>query len=75
MLIPEVIEITEDILALAGDAGSSLGTGGMETKLRAAVISTAAGCDMVIANGSVPENIYDIIEGKKVGTRFFAKKR
>ncbi len=75
ILIPEVYEITPEILALAGDAGSSLGTGGMETKLRAARISTEAGCDMVISNGSKPENLYDIVEGKGAGTRFFAEKR
>ncbi|MBR2335614.1 MAG: glutamate 5-kinase [Clostridia bacterium] len=74
-LISEVYEITPEILALAGDAGSSLGTGGMETKLRAAKISTEAGCDMVISNGASPEILYDIVEGKSVGTRFFAKKR
>ena len=75
ILIPEVREITPDILALAGEAGSSLGTGGMETKLRAAKISTDAGCDMIISNGAMPENLYDIVAGKQVGTRFFAKKR
>ena len=74
-LIPEVYEITSDILSLAGDAGSSLGTGGMETKLRAARIATEAGCDMVISNGATPENLYEIVEGKSVGTRFFANKR
>ena len=72
-LIPKVHEIGPEILALAGAAGSSLGTGGMETKLRAAMISTAAGCDMVIANGATPESLYDIVDGKEVGTRFFAK--
>ena len=75
ILIPEVREITPDILALAGEAGSSLGTGGMETKLRAAKISTDAGCDMIISNGAMPENLYDIVAGKQVGTRFFSKKR
>ena len=74
MLIPEVHGITPEILALAGDAGSSLGTGGMETKLRAARISTEAGCDMVIANGASPEHLYDIVEGKAIGTRFYAEK-
>lgn len=73
-LISEVIEITDEILALAGKAGTDRGTGGMETKLRAAKIATEAGCDMIIANGSSPELLYDIMEGVKVGTRFFAKK-
>lgn len=72
-LISEVREIDENILALAGKAGSERGTGGMETKLRAAKIATEAGCDMIIANGSSPELLYDICEGKAVGTKFYAK--
>lgn len=71
-LIGEVREITDDIMALAGKAGSDRGTGGMETKLKAAKIATEAGCDMIIANGSAPELLYDIVEGKSVGTRFFS---
>ena len=71
-LISEVRELTEDILALAGDAGSSLGTGGMQTKLRAAKITTEAGCDMIIANGAEPQLLYDILDGKPVGTKFYA---
>ena len=74
-LITEVYEITSDILSLAGEAGSDLGTGGMETKLRAAKIANEAGCDMVISNGATPEILYEIVEGKSVGTKFFAKKR
>ena len=67
----EVVEaITEEIEALAGDPGSRLGTGGMVTKLRAARIAGEKGIDMVIANGANPELIYDILEGKRVGTRF-----
>ena len=69
-LISVVPELTEDILRLGGGAGSALGTGGMSTKLRAAQIATAAGCEMVIANGQAPELLYDIVEGKPVGTRF-----
>ena len=73
-LIPVVEEVTPDILALAGEKGSDLATGGMATKLRAAQMSTARGCDMVITNGEHPEVLYDIAEGKAVGTRFVAKK-
>ena len=70
----EVVEaITEEIEALAGDPGSRLGTGGMVTKLRAARIAGEKGIDMVIANGANPELIYDILEGKRVGTRFIGK--
>lgn len=73
-LIDEVFEITDEILALGGGAGSSLGTGGMQTKLNAAKIATGGGCDMIIMNGSFPEELYSIIDGKKIGTRFFAKR-
>ena len=72
-LIPEVREITDGILALGGAAGSELGTGGMQTKLKAAKIATEAGCDMVIANGADPVVLYDIAEGKSVGTRFYKR--
>ncbi|MBR6916999.1 MAG: glutamate 5-kinase [Clostridia bacterium] len=73
-LIPVVDEITEEIEALAGGRGSKMGTGGMVTKIRAAKIATDAGCDMMIANGTDPNVLYNIIEGKSVGTRFTAKK-
>ena len=73
-LIPTVEEVTPEIEALAGGVGSSLGTGGMATKLRAAKMVTAQGCDIVITNGEQPERLYDIAEGKDVGTRFVAHK-
>ena len=71
-IIPEVYEIDESIMALGGGAGSLHGTGGMATKLKAAKIATAAGCDLVIINGDNVENLYKITEGKSIGTRFFA---
>ena len=73
-LIPEVARITPEIEALGGGAGSSLGTGGMFTKIRAAKISTEAGCDMIIANGTYPELLYKIADNEPVGTKFYAKK-
>ncbi len=73
--IPVVEELTEEILSLAGGAGSNVGTGGMVTKLEAAGIATKAGCDMVIANGKDPAILYDIVEGRKVGTRFLGRKK
>lgn len=74
VLIPEVKEISKGILNLAGGAGSSLGTGGMETKVKAARMVMAQGCDMVITNGANAEVLYDIVEGKPVGTRFIGKR-
>ncbi|MDY3014896.1 MAG: glutamate 5-kinase [Evtepia sp.] len=73
-LITEIPAITPEIEALAGGAGSRLGTGGMSTKLHAAAICTEAGCDMVIANGATPSVLYDIAEGKPVGSRFRGKR-
>lgn len=69
-LIAEVNEITPELEAMTGGAGSSLGTGGMHTKLHAARLAMEAGVEMVIANGSDPDILYDIVEGKSVGTRF-----
>lgn len=71
--ISRVEAITPEIIALAGGSGTSLGTGGMATKLHAAQIVTQAGIDMVIANGAHPENLYDIVDGKRVGTRFIGE--
>ena len=73
-LIETVPVIDARILSLAGDKGSELATGGMVTKLHAAQIATAAGCEMVIANGEKPEVLYDIVGGKRVGTRFLIPK-
>ena len=73
-LIAEIPALTREIWELAGGSGSSLGTGGMSTKLQAADICTQAGCDMVIANGSSPSVLYDIADGKPVGSRFRRKK-
>ena len=73
-LIPVIDEISDEILALAGGAGSRRGTGGMRTKLSAAQLVTDAGIDMIIANGARLENLYDIIDKKSVGTLFKAKK-
>ena len=72
-LISTVSAIDDHILSLGGGSGSALGTGGMATKLHAAQIVTAAGCEMVIANGQRPELLYDIVAGKPVGTRFLAR--
>ena len=73
-LIEEVHGVTEEILALAGGEGSSLGTGGMRTKLRAAQICTEEHCDLVIANGENPALLYDIVSGTGKGyTRIFAE--
>ena len=73
-LLSEITEITPEIEALGGKSRSGLGTGGMATKLAAAKKCTARGTDVIIANGSSPVVLYDIIDGKQVGTRFISKK-
>lgn len=72
-LITSVNEITDEIMNLAGSAGTSLGTGGMVTKLHAAKLCMNAGIDMIITNGTNPSILYDIFDGKAVGTRFIGK--
>ena len=74
-IIPEIKKITDDIIALAEGKGSALGTGGMKTKIHAAQIATESGIDMIIANGATPEVLYDIAEGKPIGTKFIGKDR
>ncbi len=74
-LLEEVTEITPEIEALGGKSSSSLGTGGMATKISAAKRCVAKGTDVIIANGSAPSVLYKILDGEKVGTRFISKKR
>lgn len=73
-LIETVEKITPEIESLSKGAGTKLGTGGMITKIHAAQIATDAGVEMVITNGSRPLELYDIVEGKNIGTRFKAGK-
>ena len=73
VLLHRVTKVDADVLALAGVSSTTQGTGGMVTKLHAAEICLGCGCDMVIANGSRPENLYDILDGKAVGTMFTGK--
>ena len=69
-LLHKVTKIDEHIRNLAGVSSTTQGTGGMVTKLHAAEICLSCGCDMVIANGREPANLYAILDGKEVGTRF-----
>jgi len=73
-LISDIHELTPDLFASASGSSSQFGTGGMSTKLQAAKICTEAGCDMVIANGAYPHLLYDIAEGKSVGSKFWGAK-
>lgn len=75
VLIHTVEEITPEIISHAGGKGSDLGTGGMATKIHAAQICTDCGIDMIIANGSAPSILYDILDGKNVGTKFIGREK
>ena len=73
-LIDEVDEITPDIEACAGGVGSSVGSGGMVTKIEAARMATAAGAGVVLANGTDPGVVSRVLEGERVGTFFRPRK-
>ena len=74
VLLRSVPCITKEIEALAGGAGSALGTGGMKTKISAAKLCAENGCDTVIGSGKSPALLYEIVAGNEGKyTRFFAK--
>ncbi len=72
-LMPEVYEITPDIEACAGGAGSKHGTGGMATKLQAAKAATSSGINLVIASGTEKDVIPNILNGEEIGTLFVSR--
>ena len=74
-LISCVTEINEELSGMAKASTSSVGTGGMSTKVSAARIATSSGADMVITNGDNVRNINHIIEGKEIGTLFQSHKK
>ncbi len=70
-LLSHVAELTEQVVAAAGGAGSAMGSGGMFTKVEAAKVLMKAGIPMVVCDGRRPDVIVDAAAGKPVGT-FFA---
>ncbi len=72
-VVPLVPNLDEEILGLAGDSRSSLGTGGMRSKLQAAGLVTRAGGSVIIASGKKPEPLTRILAGERVGTLFLAR--
>lgn len=74
-LIARVERIDRSIMAVAGDAGSSVGSGGMITKIKAARVLMAAGIPMVICHGKAPGAIEEAAAGAAVGTLFVAQSR
>jgi len=69
-LIPVVTHIDEKICALAGGSSTSLGTGGMATKIEAAQIASGSGTRTIIASSARPNVLIDLVEGKRIGTLF-----
>ncbi len=69
-LISEVERITPEIEAMAGHEGTSLGTGGMTTKLKAAKRATLYGAGTAIINGRTPHNLLYLFDGHELGTYF-----
>ena len=72
--IDTVEVIDEKILAMGKGAGSSVGKGGMSTKISAARIATDSGADMIITNADDISKLGDVLEGKHIGTLFKAHK-
>lgn len=68
VLLDEVDEVTESIIAFAKGAGSTFSTGGMKTKLLAARIAAMADCATVIASGYSQDILVRILKGERVGT-------
>jgi glutamate 5-kinase len=69
-LVEHVDEVTDQVLAAAGGTSSSVGSGGMVTKLEAARVLMQAGVPMVVCDGRREDVIVDAVEGKPVGTLF-----
>ena len=74
-LISRVDTIDENIIKIAGGSGTSLGTGGMATKIKAAKIATEAGVKMIIASGEEPQKLVDLLLGKGEATVFMPSSR
>ncbi len=72
-LLPVVREISDEVVQMAGGAGSDVGTGGMASKLRAARATLAAGIPTIICNGRREGVLLDVAHGESVGTRFEAR--
>lgn len=69
-LIREVTTIDETLRKIAGGSGTTLGTGGMATKLQAADIARRAGIEVIIAAGSAENVVFDSLSDTPQGTRF-----
>ncbi len=73
--IPFVENISKEMIEGAGGTGTGFSTGGMKTKLRAALIAQRAGCATVLAHGRTENCLLRIVDGEDIGTLFSAKER
>lgn len=73
-LIPEVVKVTRKIEKMASGAVSSVGTGGMVTKIKAAKIAAPSGCDTIVADGTAEGSLGKLIAGKVNFTIFHQQK-
>lgn len=74
LFISDVERLDHELMRMGKDTDSSLGTGGMATKLLAARLSTAMGADMIIANGKNMRILHKIVDGQDFGTLFHAQR-
>lgn len=74
VLFHQIASLDDSIFGMAKGSSSSVGTGGMQTKVSAARIAVDSGADMIIANGDDIENLRRVMEGELTGTLFVAHK-
>ena len=74
-LIRNVDTIDEHIIEIAGGSGTTLGTGGMATKIKAAQVAIQAGVEMIIASGENPSIILELVHGQGNATFFKPSKK
>lgn len=73
-MVDVVTKIDNHILEMVGKSTTEVGTGGMETKIDAAIISTMAGCNMIICNSTELKRLVNIVSGENIGTLFMSLK-
>lgn len=73
--VEEISELTDEVFMRGGASRTSVGTGGMSTKLKAAREVTRFGDNMVIAHGRTPDVLSRIMKGEKIGTLFHGDER
>ena len=73
-LIQNISQVSDELFELAGGAGSTIGTGGMVTKIQAAQIASRSGIETIIASGSENDVVRRLVAGERLGTRIQAAK-